>query len=202
MPPGIGTGSVFANDRVAPATLVSSAAEETACWRCSAKSFRTSNLVCAWVVEAKRASIAHRQATKAAMRGTGQTPPRCGDGPTGRICIATSLMFGFPWNRPANKSRMPRVGTLSEGKNLAQHCAPVETPRQPKSCGQRTTKVAFLALSPSFNGMNARASEGPGSCGEIQSFSVSSPSRSLRQRRRAQYADARAGERKGPTGGK
>ena len=101
MPPGMGTGSVSRGDTFATRAVVSNAAEGGAVRRCSANSFRTSNLVCAWLDAVDRTSIAQKQPSKVVMRAAARHPGRCGDRSIGRMCIATSLfVFVLPQNRP------------------------------------------------------------------------------------------------------
>src|SRR5229473_187655 len=77
MPPGMGTGSVSLVDTAVIRLVVSNAAEGAALRRCSANSFRTSNLVCAWLDAADRTSIAQKQA-RVVMRATARHPRGCG----------------------------------------------------------------------------------------------------------------------------
>src|SRR6266404_5828841 len=93
MPPGIGTGSVARVDAAATRLVVSNAAEGAALRRCSANSFRMSNLVCAWLDAADRTSIAQKQASRIVMRAAARHPRRCGDGSIACMCIATPCLF-------------------------------------------------------------------------------------------------------------
>src|SRR6266404_6339393 len=138
MPPGIGTGSVARVDAAATRLVVSNAAEGAALRRCSANSFRMSNLVCAWLDAADRTSIAQKQASRIVMRATARHPRGCGKGSIGRTCIATSFfVFVLPLNRPrTNRQSFERhfvrgntrfrrivlLGELPVNRNLRQEC--------------------------------------------------------------------------------
>src|SRR6266478_3078724 len=136
MPPGIGTGSVARVDAAATRLVVSNAAEGAVLRRCSANSFRMSNLVCAWLDAADRTSIAQKQASRVVMRAAARHPGRCGDRSIGRMCIATSLLFVFvlPQNRP-RKNRQCLEAALYKRKLAILPCIvlPWRTPGQPES---------------------------------------------------------------------
>lgn len=137
IPPGMGTGSVSADGTAASGPLISKAARDDACRRCSAKSFRTSNLVYAWLdAAADRASIGHRQVARFLKRGAARTLRTGGDGSPGRMCIATSLVFSdFPgFGRWTNLECLESALYARGQHDLAPHCAPGGTSRQPKCC--------------------------------------------------------------------
>src|SRR5713101_3923142 len=138
MPPGMGTGSVSRVDTAATRFVVPNAAKGAAVRRCSANSFRMSNLVCAWL-DTDRTSIAQKQASRVVMHAAARHPRRCGNGSIGRMCIATSLfVFVLPQNRPQTNRQCleaalcarelsipPRIvllGELPVNRNLRQEC--------------------------------------------------------------------------------
>src|SRR5262249_18455510 len=91
----MGSGSVSRVDTAATWDVALNVAP-CAVRRCSANSFRTSNLLCAWLDAENRASTAQRQAIWVVIRGSARISRRCGDVSLGRMCIAISLIvFGL-----------------------------------------------------------------------------------------------------------